>query len=391
MKKLLPLALITAALFACNTHTDKAPAATPSVSTDSKDALIADNLYNMDAIHTALLHADPAAGHKIFSQALDAYVNKKDIPASIELFKSAIYKAPSPKAYFQLGSALTDDGYYDEAVQALHIAEQLGYTPLANLMYRLAQATSNQHLASEDLRDSLMLHYMEVAIQMGYPHSEEFMTRGVFENLRRARNFRSTFDEAIAAGPGNSSPGRLFWETFRNDFKQLKLPLVINTAWIQSHKPIDQISFEYEKFVTEMRNARFDREVESSYYYCGIVKQDTDFTTLLYATQYEDLADANNYSPTFFMLTSYDRNGKIIDKIRAAGQQNFTDTFKVFVLQPNLTFEIRDYKNIYKNDPETVGYDKNYVVRSQPLGVNNYRIGINGKFEKIDAPLAMIR
>ncbi|HVV06338.1 MAG TPA: hypothetical protein VHC96_19035, partial [Puia sp.] len=87
----------------------------------------------------------------------------------------------------------------------------------------------------------------------------------------------------------------------------------------------------------------------------------------------------------------YDRNGKIIDKMRAAGQQDFTDTFKVFVLQPNLTFEIRDYKNIYKNDPETVGYDKNYVVRSEPLGTNHYRIGANGKFEKMDAPLAMVR
>lgn len=390
MKKLLPLALVAATLFACNTHTDKEPAAAPSAGSD-KGSLATDNIYNIDAIHTAMGTGDAAAGQKLFARALDNYVNKKDIPTSIDLFKSAIYKSPSAKAYFELGSALTDAGFYDEAVQSLHIAEQLGYTPLANLMYRLAQATSNQHLASEDLRDSLMLHYMEVAIQMGYPHSEDFMSRGVFQNLRRARNFQSTFDEAIAAGPGNSSPGRLFWETFRNDFKPLKLPLVINTAWIQSHQLTDQISFDYEKFVTEMRNARFSREVESSYYYCGLVTQDTNYTTLLYATQYEDLADANHYTPTFFMLTSYDRNGKIIDKMRAAGQQDFTDTFKVFVLQPNLTFEIRDYKNIYKNDPETVGYDKNYVVRSEPLGTNHYRIGANGKFEKMDAPLAMVR
>ncbi|HVV07026.1 MAG TPA: hypothetical protein VHC96_22515, partial [Puia sp.] len=289
MKKLLPLALVAATLFACNTHTDKEPAAAPSAGSD-KGSLATDNIYNIDAIHTAMGTGDAAAGQKLFARALDNYVNKKDIPTSIDLFKSAIYKSPSAKAYFELGSALTDAGFYDEAVQSLHIAEQLGYTPLANLMYRLAQATSNQHLASEDLRDSLMLHYMEVAIQMGYPHSEDFMSRGVFQNLRRARNFQSTFDEAIAAGPGNSSPGRLFWETFRNDFKPLKLPLVINTAWIQSHQLTDQISFDYEKFVTEMRNARFSREVESSYYYCGLVTQDTNYTTLLYATQYEDLA-----------------------------------------------------------------------------------------------------
>lgn len=386
MKKLLPPALIAIVLFACNTHTEKGPEAAPG---GSNDALAAGDLYNIDSIHTAMRHADAPAGQKAFSRALDAYVNKKEIPESIELFKSAICKVPSAKAYFQLGSALTDAGFYDEGVQALHIAERLGYAPLANLMYRLAQATSNQHLASTDLRDSLMLHYMEVAIQMGYPHSEEFMKNGVFQNLRESKNFQSTFDEAFAAGPGNSSPGRLFWETFRNGFQPLKLPLVINTTWIQSHKLGEPMSYDYEKFVTEMRNAKFSREVESEYYYCGLVKQDTGYTTLLYAGQYEDLADANHYTPTFFMLTSYDRNGRIIDKIRAAGQNDFTDTFKVFVLQPNLSFEIRDYKNIYKNDPEQAGYEKNYVVRSEPLGVNNYRIGPNGKFEKITAPLAM--
>jgi len=70
-----------------------------------------------------------------------------------------------------------------------------------------------------------MSHYMEVAIQMGYPHCEEFLKSDDFISLRRAKNFQSTFDEAIAAGPGSSSPGMLFWTTFRNDFKQLKLPV----------------------------------------------------------------------------------------------------------------------------------------------------------------------
>ncbi|HVU57485.1 MAG TPA: hypothetical protein VHD83_20620 [Puia sp.] len=388
MKKLLPLALIAATLFACNTHTDKESAGTAG---NSKDVLWTGNIYNIYEIRLAMGTGDAAASQKIFARALDAYVNKKDLPAGIDLFKSAICREPSAKAYFELGSALADGGFYDESVQALHIAEQLGYTPLANLMYRMAQAVSNQNIAVESLRDSLMLHYMEVAIQMGYPHSEEFLRNGTFESLRRARNFQATFDEAIAAGPGSSSPGRLFWETFRRDFKQMRLPVIINTVWIQSHKTgaSDLISYDYEKFITEMRNAQFSRDVEAQYYYTGLIQQDTNFTVLLYAEKNEELADANHYTPTSFILTSFDHNGKIIDKMRAAGQRDFTDTFRVFTIQPNLTFEIRDYKNIYKNDPESVGYEKNYVVRSEPLGVNDYRITPEGRFEKVDAPLAM--
>jgi len=388
MKKLLPLALIVTTLSACNTHSDKGSAGAPFA--NPNDVLTVNNMYDISVVHAAMGKGDAAASQKAFARAMNGYI-KGGSPTDIDLFKASICREPSAKAYFELGSALTDAGFYDEAVQSLHIAEDLGYAPLTNLMYRLAQATSNQNLASVDLRDSLMLHYMEVAIQMGYPHSEEFLKDGKFESLRRAKNFQSTFDEAIAAGPGSSSPGRLFWETFRNDFKQLKLPVTINTMWIQNHKLGDPISYDYEKFIPEMRNAEFSREVEPQYYYCGIIQQDTGYTTLLYAGRNEELADASHYTPTSFILTSFDRNGKIIDKMRAAGQESFTDTFKVLTIQPNLTFEIRDYKNIYKNDPEQEGYQKNYVTHSEPLGVNYYRIAANGKFEKIDAPLAMVR
>jgi hypothetical protein len=74
--------------------------------------------------------------------------------------------------------------------------------------------------------------------------------------------------------------------------------------------------------------------------------------------------------------------------MQVAGQRNFTENFKVFTLQPNYSFEIKDYKNIFKNDPEQSGYDSNYVIKSELLGVAGYRIGSNGKFEKTDAPLA---
>ena len=82
-------------------------------------------------------------------------------------------------------------------------------------------------------------------------------------------------------------------------------------------------------------------------------------------------------------------NGKIIDKIPVAGQTNFTSPLKVFTMQPNYTFEVKDFKNIFKEDPDKVGYDSNYVIRSEPLGSAYYRIRSDGKFEKTDAPLAI--
>jgi hypothetical protein len=89
------------------------------------------------------------------------------------------------------------------------------------------------------------------------------------------------------------------------------------------------------------------------------------------------------------MLTSFTRNGRIIDKMRVGGQSDFTDTFRVFVLQPSLAFEIRNYHNVYKYDPDQAGYEKNYVLHSELLSTNNYRIAPDGRFEKVETPLAM--
>jgi hypothetical protein len=158
--------------------------------------------------------------------------------------------------------------------------------------------------------------------------------------------------------------------------------------WIHAHPLDNSISYDYEKFVPEMRNAKFSREVEKEYYYCGLVKKDTAYTALIYAGRNNFIFDANG-SPIFYLLTTYDRNGKIIDKMQVAGQSNFTENFKVLTLQPNGTLVISAFKNIYKEDPIEKGYDSNSVVKSEPQGTTAYRIGTNGKLEKTDAPLAM--
>ena len=70
---------------------------------------------------------------------------------------------------------------YDEAVDALIIAEKLGYTPLANVMFRYAMAYSNKDQAefSRTYFDSA-LHFMELAIQMGYPRPQLFLRKDLF-------------------------------------------------------------------------------------------------------------------------------------------------------------------------------------------------------------------
>ena len=352
------------------------------------------SIYDIDSVRATLGGGNEKAAAKKLGQAIDIYKNVKDPAKSIDLFKSAIRLTPSPRAYYELGSALLDDGRYAESIRALRIAEKLGYSPLANVMFKLSAAYADHHKGDavpDDWRttDSLSLHYMEVAIQMGFAHPEQFRSGELFKRMVNDYAFNAVYTAALSGGSGSGNPEKMLWHTFTTEFAPVELPLTINTVWIQSHKLENSISYDYEKFIPEMRNAKFSREVENDYYYYALVKKDPAYTALLYAGKNNFLSDANQNSPVFFFLVTYDGDGKIIDKMPVAGQKNFTATLKVFTMQPNYAFVVKDYKNIFKYDPETVGYDSNYVVKSEPLGISSYRIAPNGKFEKTDAPLAM--
>ena len=359
---------------------------------DSPSQLTDSCIYNIDSVRAVINAGDEKGSGKKLSAAIDIYLNVKDAAKSIPIFKSAIRLKPSAKAYFQLGCALLDDDRPREAVKALHIAEQLDYSPLANVMFRLSAAYARSRKADgpDNMQsDSLALHYMEVALQMGYARPEQFRTMDYFAGMRDEYRFGPTYNAALSGNGASMDPEKMLWKTFTGEFESLDLPLTINTVWIQAHAPKNSISFDYEKFIPEMRNAKFSREVEKEYYYFALLKKDAAYTALLYAGKNNFLSDANQQNPVFFILTTYDANGKIIDKMDVAGQRTFTDTWKVLSIRPDYSFEVKDYKNIFKYDPEQVGYDSNYVVRSEPLGTAVYRIAANGKFEKTDAPLAM--
>jgi len=381
MKSISPLFLLTLVLFSCNSH----PGMTPLQLTEN-------SFYNIDSVKTVMEKGDERQAQQKFLQAIDIYKNVKDPGKSIDIFKNAIRLQPSAKAYFELGNALVDDSRYEEAIRALHIARQLGYSPLANVMFKLSQAHASLVKHGNDYfyeQDSLAVHYMELALQMGYTHPDDFMNASSFGTIREVYGFSDIYKYAVAGGAGNASPEKVLWESFKGQFQPADLPLIINTAWIQAHRPENPIGYDYEKFVPEMRNAKFSREVEKEYYYCALIRKDTAYTALLYAGKNNFLRDANENSPVFYLLTTYDRAGKIIDKMQVAGQPTFTDVFKVLTLQPNYNFTVQDYKNIYKDDPEQAGYDSNYVIRSEAQGTVAYRIAANGKFEKTETPLAM--
>jgi hypothetical protein len=375
--------LFLASIILCSCHSGSTPA--------DQTRLTFTAIYNIDSISLAAGSGDDKAARKQLLAAVNAYKNEKDPAKSVDLFKKSIYLKPSAEAYYGLGSALLDLGRCNEALYALHIAEKLEYKPLANVMFKLSAAYANvKDMFEYDYqKDSAAMHYMELALQMGYGHPEEFVNNPWFEEAKGRFNWPALYKTALNASINSKDPELSLWEEYSNEFQPVQLPLTINAVWINEHPLEKDIAFDYEKFVPEMRTAKFSREVDKQYYYFAIVKKDTGYTTLLYGGKHTSLESEKVHAPVFFFLVSYDRKGKILDKLEVAGQQEFTSVFKVFTLQPNYTFEVSDFKNVYRDNPEEVGYDSNVIVRTDPGAVNHYRIGAGGRFEKTDAPLAL--
>lgn len=350
------------------------------------------NLYNTDSIKASLISSNAesqAAAKKKFLEAIDLYKNKKQVAQSINVFKASLFINPSEKTYFEMGAALADNKNYEEALKALEIAEQMDYSPLANILYKkslIYASMPNSAFCADGyskINDSLALHLMEVALQTGYSKPADYLHEKAFDSLRfnNEWNFKNVYQTAMS---GNKDPERLAWDNYKDEFKNISLPRTINTVWIYQQNYEDAIAYDYEKFVPEMRNGKFSREVENEFFYVGKIKEDSIFTALLYAGKNMWLTDGRGYSPIYFYIVTYSPHGKILDKMQVGGQKAFTDNFKNLLIKENLTMEVKEFKNIYEKDPAKDGYENNKVTKSELLTTSYYHINARGKFEKAD-------
>jgi tetratricopeptide (TPR) repeat protein len=346
-------------------------------------SVTATSLYNIDTVRVAVIPS--GIQDKGLAAAIALYRNKKSYQEAADSLKNVIYRTPTARAYYELGTALLLGKSYAESIQALRIAEQLQYAPLSKVLYELAAAYVNCPGSVTEQLDNQRkaIRLMQVAIQMGYPDPDQFNEDPAFATIRPDYLFKEGFREALS---GRKDMTASLWTDFLKGFKPLPLPYAIDTNWVHAHGSVvkaGDIDFIYEKFITEIRNARFARGDEPGYFSIGLVRQDSNFVALLYGGS-EDWGDEDDSDPTdstqdayrgpvFFYLTTYGAQGKIIDKLLVAGQDLASQPYKTFAMSPSLEFAVSGL--------------------AQPgdttLSTQHYRINSLGRFEKVDAvPLA---
>ncbi|AEA42066.1 tetratricopeptide repeat protein [Fluviicola taffensis] len=340
------------------------------------------DLFNGEKVRLFLYQnpTESKESNKLFLAALDEFKNKKNLISASEGFMASIAAYPNAKSYYELGNVYMETKNYQRALDAYSLAEKLGYEPFAKVMFNVACAYSQLE------NFPMSADYLQYAIQAGYSNIDNIEKDTDLAKLREEDPslFKRNLDLALA---GMSDIENLLWLQFKRNFIQATFPLNMNSD--QGKMVFDdknRISYDFERFVAEMRDERFSREVSKGFFHFVQVADKKDFVALIYIVRDEFNGDD---SPLTYRLVTFTKTGKIIDKKEIAGREDYSELLKTCVFQKDLSFTITNYETTFQKDPNEEGYYDNPIVSKKKIDTEKYRIDTSGKIVFIEGkPLA---
>lgn len=333
-------------------------------------------MFDKDSVKAYLATAPAWAADsskKLFLKAIDLLKNKKKTEASIRVFIQAAGLYPSATGYYELGNALllnTQAGNNaDYALKAFTMAELMDYKPWSHVLFKKACAAASCH-------DSHAYSYLTYAIQNGFVDREKIISNPHLLTLGDVSQLLSAYNEGMS---GNGDPDAILWEGYSKQFGQASFPLTIDSGTLTAiGTPVD-ISYDYEKYVPEMRDYKFSRDVGKEFFYFTKVDDNRVYKTVIYgAKSYEE-----DLAPVSYMIASFSNTGRLIDKKMIAGAVALDSAFKECTFASKQEVEVKEYKNIYEKDTEKEGYENNPIVRRDLLTTYKYTIDSTGKFNRL--------
>ncbi len=334
-------------------------------------SLTLDDILDVATIHQ-FIQSNPVkdkSSNDFFIKGVDSYKNKKQLDSAKYYFEHSIQQFPTSNGYYELGNVYKELKSFDQAILAYKLAEKLDFAPFSNLLYQIAETYS----LKEDENQSAK--YLEYAFQAGFTDLNKVNTE---KNLEYLRSKDYLFTGAIKNGTrGMSNPESLFWLQFKRKFIAASLPLTLNSdISIEKMNKLSYISYDFERFIPEMRNAKFSRDVGESYYFAYNIFENENYTALIYIEENNYLGE---YSPKYYNLTTFDSKGKIIDKIKLGQRDTDLDIAANITIEKSSKIIAKNYMIQYEKDTSEEGYWDNKIVGKSYLSTTLYKIDANGK------------
>lgn len=310
--------------------------------------------------------------NKLYLNGVDAFKNKKNLDSADYYLRKSILKEPSGKAYYELGNVYMDRKQYDKALSAYDLAENLDYQPFSKILYNKSCLYS--------LRKDVELsgQYLEYALQAGYNNIDYIDKDADLAELRKSDHFKPAVEKGLR---GMSNSKNLFWLQFKKLFPKYPFP---HTVQAQLDEKIlsgmQYISYDFEKYISEMRDEKFSREVSKGFYHYGQMYETDAYVAVVYIVKEEFMGDA---APLLYRMATFTHEGKLIDKKRIGGKEYLSDDIWSTTFNKDKTMDIKILKPTYEKDPESEGYFENKIVSTKEVGKLKYKVDNNGMIVKV--------
>src|SRR5690606_39015254 len=139
----------------------------------------------------------------------------------------------------------------------------------------------------------------------------------------------------------------------------------------------NMISYDFERFIAEMRDERFSREVSKGFYNFAQVNETPNYVALIYIIKDEF---NGTEAPLTYRLVTFTNTGKIIDKKEIAGREDYSKDLKTCVFSKDLTFSITAFETTFEKDPEEHGFYENKVTSKTKKSTEVFKINSDGTF-----------
>jgi tetratricopeptide (TPR) repeat protein len=338
------------------------------------DGSVRDFVFAMEESNTS---EQKDASKRDFLKAIDLKVNQKNPTEAVHYFRKSICMFPEANAYYELSDALISLKQYEEAANALRMAEVLRFTPLANLYFRQAQVLALQEQGEYSVAENL-----RKAVEQGFADKAAIENEPSFASLQKTEQFQRLYlDKFTQVQDKETAEFRMFlagfpvsengYEIKADDIEQ------INTKYI---------NYDFAKYVKEMETRQdFGREVGSEYFYAAKVQETSQYVAVVYIAKD---AVAEVIPPIFASLVTYDLKGKEIDKIAFACQCDYktVKTGKIAGNQVTVTQHNREWEAEFTE----VAPSENKIKSVTEISKESYTIAANGKIESANKTTGML-
>jgi len=347
------------------------------------------DLYNSEMVYDVIFDAQELKAdslrnqsRQLFLKGIDLYKNRKDAAGAVKLFKQSILMFPEAKTYYELGNALLDakggSESLKEADKAFDVAQYLNFKPASMLYYKMAVVKSLRMRSDPDMGVYSVVNNLSDAFQSGYSDTAALLKDEAFANVIHTPEFGEMMLN-LKTKEVKEDAGSLF-ALFKNSFQEYKQPFAITFDDLDKNNR-QSISYDFARFVPEMQNVSFGRDVSHDFFYVGKIAETPEYTAVIYSSisfWEQDMQPVNT------KLVTYDKNGKIIASKLFAGQFS-AEKVKTGKINNN-EIVLQDYKRIWKSPIDQVPFSDNEVLKYELVATATFKLTDAGQIVEVSVP-----